>query len=285
MSTGSKSILVIGGTGTQGSKVVRLLAEKGHGVRVLTRNIESDVAKDVASLGVELFAGDMDDLNSLKKAMDGAYGVYFIGIGREDPSTEINRGSNIVDASKTSNVRHIVFSGVSGGNRSIGVPHFETKGAIEGIIKNGDIDYTILRPVSFTDNFNRNRDAIKNGRLSGILSPDRNQWFIAVQNIADFAVAAFENPERFSGKEIDLAGDVMTLPEVAQVFAESLGIEVNYNHIPEDQRDRVPAPMKTMNEFYEREGYLVDVDRLKMDWDIPGMSVKDWILQEPGWLD
>ena len=175
MSTGSKSILVIGGTGTQGSKVVRLLVEKGYGVRVLTRTIESDVAKDVASLGAELFAGDMDDLNSLKKAMDGAYGVYFIGIGREDPSTEINRGSNIVDASKTSNVRHIVFSGVSGGNRSIGVPHFETKGAIEGIIKNGDIDYTILRPVSFTDNFNRNRDAIKNGRLSGILSPDRKQ--------------------------------------------------------------------------------------------------------------
>ena len=65
MSTGSKSILVIGGTGTQGSKVVRLLVEKGHGVRVLTRNIESDVAKDVASLGAELFAGDMDDLYSL----------------------------------------------------------------------------------------------------------------------------------------------------------------------------------------------------------------------------
>ena len=46
MSTGSKSILVIGGTGTQGSKVVRLLVEKGYGVRVLTRNIESDVASE-----------------------------------------------------------------------------------------------------------------------------------------------------------------------------------------------------------------------------------------------
>ena len=117
------------------------------------------------------------------------------------------------------------------------------------------------------------------------MSPNKTQWFISVQNIADFTVAAFLNPERFSGKEIDLAGDAMTLPDVAKIFTKVLGIEVKYNYIEEDDRDRLPEPMKIMNGFYEREGYLVDIDKLKKEWGITLMTVDKWIIQEPWWLD
>ncbi len=286
-----QTILVIGSTGTQGTKVVDgLIKSDKFSVRALTRDKSGDSAISLSHKSVELIEGNMDDLKSLDAAMSGVYGVFFIGIGtdwfdKDGPKTEIERGSNVIQAAKSNEIGHIVFSGVSGGNRSIGVPAFETKGAIERALAESGLGYTILRPVSFIDNFNRNKDAIKEGRLSGILSPNKTQWFISVQNIADFAVAAFSDPERFLGKEIDLAGEAMTLPDVAKIFAQALGTEVKYNHIGEDDRDRLPEPMKMMNQFYEREGYLVDVDELKKEWDIPLMSVSDWIRQEPGWLD
>ena len=286
-----QTILVIGSTGTQGTKVVDgLINSDKFSIKALTRDKSGDSAISLTNKGVELIEGNMDDLESLNTAMKGVYGVFFIAVGTDwfdttGPETEITRGSNVIQAANKNEIGHIVFSGVSGGNRSIGVPQFETKGAIERALTASGLGYTILRPVSFMDNFNRNKNAIKEGRFSDILSPNKTQWFISVQNIADFTVAAFLNPERFSGKEIDLAGDAMTLPDVAKIFTKVLGIEVEYNYIEEDDRDRLPEPMKIMNGFYEREGYLVDIDKLKKEWDIPLMTVDKWILQEPGWLD
>lgn len=284
--TNGRTVLVIGSTGQQGGKVVNALLEAGGwNVRGLTRDATSEKAQALVSRGVELAQGDMDDVASLEAAMQGAYGVYSVqSVGGRGVDVEIQEGKNVADAAKKAGVSHLVFSGVSGGNRKIGVPNFESKGAIEEHIRSIDIPHTILRPVSFMDNFNRNRDAIQSGKLSGILSPDKPQWFTAVRNIADFAVAALSRPDDFLGQAIDLAGDSMTLPQAAEVFTRVLGRSVEYNHILPQQRDRIAPPMKVMNEFYEGEGYGVDVAALRGRWGIPILNLEDWVRQEPGWL-
>ena len=281
-----RTILVIGATGQQGGKLVNALLDAGGWrVRGFTRDANSEKAQALATRGVEIAKGDMDDVASLEAAMQGVHGVYSVqSVGGRGVEVEVQEGVNVADAVKSVGVAHLVFSGVSGGNRKINVPNFESKGAIEEHIRSIGVPHTILRPVSFMDNFHRNREAIESGQLGGILAPERPQWFVAVRNIADFAVAAFTRPDDFLGQAIDLAGDSMTMPQVAELFTRVLGRPVVYKHVPPEERDRIAPPMKVMNAFYEREGYGVDASALRARWGIPLLNLEEWIRRESGWL-
>ncbi len=283
-----RTALVLGATGNQGSAVTNALlnANSGWSVRAGTRDPSSDRARALAERSVEVVRVDMDDAASLVQAMVGAEYLFFVPIvAGEGPPSEIARGSAVVDAAAEAGVRHIVFSGVAGGNRQIGVPNFESKGAIERHIRSTGLHYTVIRPVSFMENFNRNRDAILSGRLSGVLDPTKVQQYVSVRDIAAFAIAALEDPARFDEHSIDLAGDQLTMPELASTFARVLGRDVSYSHIPPgDARSSIPPPMLVMNEFFEREGYGVDIPALRTRWGIPLTSMEDWIRSEPDWL-
>ena len=65
----SKTIAVIGATGTQGGGVVNALLKEGTWkVRGITRNPQSDKAKDLVSQGVEVISADSENVESLIKA-------------------------------------------------------------------------------------------------------------------------------------------------------------------------------------------------------------------------
>ena len=280
------AVLVLGATGNQGGAVVdALLNGSDWAVRAATRDPSSDRARSLADRGVEVVVADMDDPASLDAALAGVEHLFFVPIvGGEGPPSEIARGKAVVDAAARARVRHVVFSGVAGGNRDIGVPNFQSKGAIEDHLRSSGLHHTVLRPVSFMENFNRNRDAILGGRLSGVLDPAKTQQYISIRDIAAFAVAAFNDPDRFEGQAIDLAGDQLTMPDVAALFSRVFGRDTAYGHIPPGEaRSRLPQPMLTMNEFFEREGYGVDIPALKARWGIPLTGLEDWIRTEPGW--
>ena len=79
-----QTILVIGATGTQGTKVVDgLINSDKFSIKALTRDKSSDSAISLANNGVELIEGNMDDLKSLNAAMKGVYGVFFIAVGTD----------------------------------------------------------------------------------------------------------------------------------------------------------------------------------------------------------
>ena len=111
--TSSKPILVAGATGRQGRSVVRRLLERQLTVRALVREAESGRAKALASQGIEIAQGDMDDLASLREAMAGVRGVcsvqdYFtVGAARE-----VQEGKNMAEAALGAGVEHFVFSSV-----------------------------------------------------------------------------------------------------------------------------------------------------------------------------
>jgi uncharacterized protein YbjT (DUF2867 family) len=81
----SKLALVTGVTGKQGGAVARALIAKGHRVRGMTRNVESDAARAVAALGVDLVAGDFRDSDSLAAAVAGVDTVFAMGTGYSLP--------------------------------------------------------------------------------------------------------------------------------------------------------------------------------------------------------
>jgi uncharacterized protein YbjT (DUF2867 family) len=77
----SKIITVFGATGAQGGGVARaILSDKSKEftVRAVTRDVNSDKAQELARLGAEVVAANIDDRETVAKALAGAYGAYFV---------------------------------------------------------------------------------------------------------------------------------------------------------------------------------------------------------------
>src|SRR5678810_231944 len=110
-----KIIAVIGSTGTQGGGLVRaILADPngGFAVRAITRDPNKDSAKALAAKGAEVVSANLDEVESLKKAFAGAYGVYAVTNFWEHFSAEKEKvqAKNIADAAKAAGVKHVIWS-------------------------------------------------------------------------------------------------------------------------------------------------------------------------------
>jgi len=259
---------VSGVTGRQGGAVARQLLAKGYRVRGLTRNPESERAKAAASWGVELVKGDFEDRASLARALagcDGAFSVQdFWEHGREG---EVREGEAFADEAKAAGIRHFVYSSVGSANRKTGIPHFESKWEIEEHVRAIGLPHTILRPVSFMENWNYSREAIEGGTLSSPLSPDTHLQQIAVEDIGRIAAEAFDHPERFLGRELDIAGDDRTMRQIAAEFERALGKPVRYERVPwEAFRAQTGEEITAMYRWFEAGGYSADVPALRKEF-------------------
>ena len=110
-----KIIAVLGATGAQGGGLAHAILNDPSGefsLRAITRNASSDKAKALSAAGAEVVSADMDDVESLKKAFDGAYGVYGVTNFWEhfSPQKETQQGKNIAAAAKETGVKHVIWS-------------------------------------------------------------------------------------------------------------------------------------------------------------------------------
>src|SRR6476469_6604233 len=110
-----KVIAVLGSTGSQGGGLVRaILADPagGFAARAVTRDISKDKATALKSAGAEVVKADLDDVESLKKAFAGAYGVYAVTNFWEHFSAEKEKAQakNIADAAKAAGLKHVIWS-------------------------------------------------------------------------------------------------------------------------------------------------------------------------------
>lgn len=102
-------VAVVGATGRQGSAVARHLLEDGWHVRALSRDPSSDASRALRERGAELHRVDAEDVQSLRQAFDGAYGVFNV----QNPMTssleaEVRQGRNVADAAAGAGVQHVV---------------------------------------------------------------------------------------------------------------------------------------------------------------------------------
>lgn len=121
----------------------------------LTRKPDSASAKALAAKGVELAKGSLDDKDSLVKALQGVSAAFLVTSpgGPGGAKAEEKEGKTFIDAAKEVKLGHLVFSSVEGADRKTGIPHFDSKWAIEEYLRASGIQHTILRPVAFYDNF------------------------------------------------------------------------------------------------------------------------------------
>lgn len=222
----NKTILVNCATGHQGGAAFHHLHRK-FPLRVLAPNLEKPEVRALAGPGVELARGDMEDLASLKRAMDGVYAVYSMQTSNH-PEAEVRQGKNMVDAAMAQSVRHFVYSSVVGADQHTGIPHFESKFQIERHIRATGIKHTILRPLFFMENWFHWKEQILNGRIEWPLRPDTRLQMLAVDDIGSFVTLAFEHPGKWIDRTFEMAGDELSMTQIAQAFSRMLGHDVKY---------------------------------------------------------
>jgi len=230
----------------------------------MTRDRTKPSALALESMGAEVVEADLEDRKSLDRALDGVYGVFGVMTPFEDgPEAETRQGKNLVDAAKDAAVQHFVYSSVGGADRNTGIPHFESKWKIEQHLRESGLPSTVIRPVSFMENFCRpvSRAAILSGRLESPLDPATPLQMIAVDDVGGFASLAFEDKGWWKGKAMEIAGDERTMPEVAEAFSRTIGIPVK--HVQTRLDTITNADSRAMNAWFQKEGYRADLDELR----------------------
>jgi uncharacterized protein YbjT (DUF2867 family) len=141
-------ITVIGSTGQQGSAVIEALLEKRVPVRAVTRNPNGDKARALDERGVEVVYADLEDVDSVRAAFDGAAAAFAMTThdGLDGPKREVAHGRVIAAAAADAGLSFLVYSSVGGVERGSGVPHFESKRRVEEVLLEA-VPVTFVRPT------------------------------------------------------------------------------------------------------------------------------------------
>jgi len=278
---GNETILVTGATGQQGGAVARSLLRQGQTVRALTRTPSK--AEDLKKLGAEVVAGNLNDRPSLDAALKGIKKVFLVTtFFEEGMEAEVQQGITMVDAAKAAGVEHLVFSSVGSAHRKTSIPHFETKWKIEQHIRESGLSTTIIRPTAFMENFSTFWQPSPEGILMAPIRPDTKLQMISVQDIGEFAAAAFLRPTEFIGQAIDIAGDELTMPEAASHLSHAMGQSVKFQQLPDDQAEAaVGLDFAIMFRWFDEVGYDVNLPELRQRWGVSLKTFKETIAEAP----
>jgi uncharacterized protein YbjT (DUF2867 family) len=281
-----KIILVTGVTGHQGGAVASHLLKEGWKVRGLTRHPQSKEALSLKNAGVEIFEGDFEDIASLDRACKDVYGIFSVQQPLEyGIESEIKQGKAVVDAALRANVRHLVYSSYAGAEEQPGVPFIDSKWEIEQYIRKSGLNWTIFRPVLFMEYFlmPEIKQQLQNGYLRMALDSEMPIQLISVEDIGAMVTLAFDNPDLYAGKALDIAGDEITGNQIADIFSKVTGKAVSFEQMEVDDVRAKGSDFAMFFEWLNRKGFSVDIEAVKKLY--PEIcSFKTWV-QKFNWSE
>jgi uncharacterized protein YbjT (DUF2867 family) len=268
--------------------VARRLLEKGFRVRGITRNIESDAAKELTSLGAEMVRAEFTDPDSLGAALVDVDAVFAMTTPFEAGiDAETAQGVALVDAAVAAGVGHFVYSSVASANKATGVPHFDSKYRVEEHLVATDLRGSVIAPVYFMGNlfFPDTLNGLKEGTYTIALPSDLPLQQIATEDIGAFAAHVLANPEEFSGKRIDIAGDELSSEKSAEVLADIVGKPLSVVEVPIEAIRSFSEDFALMYEWFASTGYSADVEGLRSSYPEVGWTrFEEWAARVPAAL-
>ncbi|RAI93824.1 NmrA/HSCARG family protein [Algoriphagus yeomjeoni] len=253
----SKIITVFGATGAQGGGLVRAILSDPNSefkVRAVTRNANSDKAKALAKLGAEVVEADIDDAASIKKAVEGAYGAFFVTFFWEHFSAEkeYQEVSDFAKAAKEAGLKHVIWSTLEDTRNWVPleddrmptlqekykVPHFDGKGAADKLLVDAGLPVTLLRTSFFWDNFIHFGMGPQKGEDGNyyIAFPmdDKKLAGMGAEDIGKCAYGIFKKGNGEIGEMIGIVGEKLSGDEMAAKLSKALNINVIYNNVSPD---------------------------------------------------
>jgi uncharacterized protein YbjT (DUF2867 family) len=249
-------ILVFGGTGQVGSRVVKGLVERKADVRLFLRKSGVTPPTDV-----EVALGDLMDPVSVEKALEGIHKVYLLNAAVPE---ELVHGLNVCELARRAKVKHLVYHSVFDAERFKGVPFFATKVAIENAIHHSGVPFTFLRPNYFMQNDTALKEPLMKAGIYPAPIGDLGVGMIDARDIAEATVIALTT-EGHVGKTYNLNGsEILGGAGVAAIWNQALGREVRYvgddlQQFEAGVRQQVPAwkalAFRVMFQVFQEEGY------------------------------
>ncbi|KAF2021148.1 NAD(P)-binding protein [Aaosphaeria arxii CBS 175.79] len=278
----STSVTVLPGSGKQGQAAISELIERGYTVHTLVRNASSDISKHLQSLGATLHTGDLADVKSIEASLEHSESLFFAIPAH--PVNEISFAENILAAARNKSVKNIIYSSVARTGDHESFPgwdadsyplawYWTNKQKIEDLVRTaGFPNWTILRPAFFVQNFCSPEvnymfpGLADTQRLSIAYTPSTRLDLIDTKDIAKFAVAALDAPERFSGQEIPLAIEKLTADELAELLGAISGKQISVQYLSDDEAAKLVAQghlTVTAQQWQRDVGYCVDLEKTR----------------------
>jgi uncharacterized protein YbjT (DUF2867 family) len=250
-----KIIAVVGATGAQGGGLVRaILADPsgGFAVRALTRDPNTAKAKELAALGAEVVAANVDDAESIANAFKRAYGAFCVTFFWDHFSAEKEAAEveMMAQAAKGAGLKHVIWSTLEDTRLKVPlednrmptlhgkykVPHFDGKGDSNHFFTDAGVPTTFLLTSFYWDNlihFGMGPKKGEDGKLGFVLPmADKKLPGIAAEDIGRCAYGVFKAGDAYIGKTVGIAGEHPTGAQMAKALADGLGQDVVYNYVP-----------------------------------------------------
>ena len=250
-----KIIAVVGATGAQGGGLVRSILDDGSNnfaVRAISRDVNSNKARELARLGADIVAADVDNPDSLEKAFAGAHAAYCVTFFWEhfSPEKELAHATAMAQAAKHAGVQHLIWSTLEDTRQWVPlsdnrmptlmgkykVPHFDAKGEANQIFMDLKLPTTFLLTSFYWDNlinFGMGPKKNPDGTFAFTMPMgDKKLPGIASVDIGRCAYAIFKRGHEFIGKTVGIAGEHLTGNQMAAALSRALSREIRYNDVP-----------------------------------------------------
>jgi len=231
----SKTILVTGGTGYVGGRLIPLLLERGYRVRAVARSLEKLKSRPWAQLpNVELMAADLLDPDSLEKTLTGCTTAYYLVhsmLSRPKNFEDADRkaAANMARAAEEAGLERIIYLGGLGDVGSDLSHHLRSRAEVAAVLKAGKVPVTVLRAAMIIGSGSTSFEIVRYlvDRLPVMVIP---KWLetpcqpIAIRNVLNYLIGCLECPAT-TGQTHDIGGpDVVDYRRLMEIYAEEAGL-------------------------------------------------------------
>jgi uncharacterized protein YbjT (DUF2867 family) len=214
MTNTPSNILVLGGTGKTGSRLVAKLARLGLNVHTAARH------------GADVHF-DWDDATTHRTALQEIDRLYLVApLMRTDFADQV---ATLLDLAVAAGVRHVTYLSAYGIDEA--PPQVAARAVELDLIGRGAITHSILRPAWFMQNFSEFFLKPVDGVIT-VPTSDGSEAFIDAEDIAAVAAETLARPEAHAGAAYALTGpEAMTVSEVAEVIMGITGKPMKHDDI------------------------------------------------------
>ena len=253
--TERKTVAVVGATGAQGGGLARAILDDSSGafsVRALTRSVTSEPARALEERGADVVFADLDRVETLKRAFQGADAAFCVTNFWEhhSPERELAQAAALAQATMCAGIPHVIWSTLEDARLWVPldsdqmptlmnrykVPHFDAKGEANAEFISRHVPATFLLTSFYWDNFinfpgmglRRGPDGVPTLSLP---MGDKKLPGIAAEDIGRCAYGILQAGDRSVGKTVGIAGEHLTGVELASGLSRALGQRVRYTDV------------------------------------------------------